>query len=356
MPFRHARRHLRQQIHAEHHHDHAQRAQEAVVLDPPHQETGGRRRAQQAEHHRRDQRAGVGCRDAENTLEHQRREEDRAEHAEGGEKADEHRHRECRVFEQVQRDNRLLNARLRDDEGNQHHNRQREQSHHLRRTPCVVARDGQGDKQRHHAARQGERTDEVDVAPRRFRAHVRETGENNQHRDDADRDVHLEHPPPAPVVGDPAAGRRADDRAQAEDGAEQTSETSALRGREQVADHGEHGREQHATEQALHAARDDELRHVLRESAQGGHDDEADHAHEQEGLSPEQVAELPGDGGHRRGGDQVGRRHPGETVQPVEVGDDPRDGRADDRLVECGQKQRQHGAGGGQDDLRSGES
>src|SRR2546422_7747542 len=47
---------------------------------------------------------------------------------------------------------------------------------------------------------------EVDVAPGGLGADVGETRQHDQDGDDADRDVHLEHPAPAEVVGDEAAG------------------------------------------------------------------------------------------------------------------------------------------------------
>src|SRR5579859_364783 len=222
--------------------------------------------------------------------------------------------------------------------------------------PRVVAGDGERDQERHDAGGEGGRAPEVDVAPRGLRADVGQARQHHHYGDDADRDVDLEDPAPAPVVGDPAAGGRADDRAEAEHGAEESLQAAALLGREEVADDGEDGGEQDAAEKALHAAGDDELGHVLGQAADGGRDHEAEHAEEQERLAPEQVAELAGDRGHGGRGDEVGGRDPSQAVEAVEVGHDARDGGADDRLVERGQEQRQHGAGGRKHLLAPGES
>src|SRR4029077_10492313 len=99
--------------------------------------------------------------------------------------------------------------------------------------------------------------------PRRFRADVGKAGHHDQYGDDADRDVDLEDPAPAPVVGDEPAGGGADDRAEAEDAAKQALHAAAAFGREQVADDCENRGEQHAAEDALDAAEHDQLRHVL---------------------------------------------------------------------------------------------
>ena len=98
---------------------------------------------------------------------------------------------------------------------------------------------------------------------------------------------------------------------EAEHGTEQALRAAALVGREEVADDGEDGGEEHAAEEALDAAEDDQLGHVLGEPAERRGDDEADHAGEQERLAAEQVAELAGDRRHRGRGDQVGGGHPG---------------------------------------------
>jgi len=146
------------------------------------------------------------------------------------------------------------------------------------------------------------------------------------------------------VVGDEAAGGGADDRGQSKHATEESGGAAPLVGREKVPNDGEHSREQHTAEQALDAPEDDQLVHVLGQATKRGGDDEADHPREQEGLAPEQVAELAGDRGHRRRRHEVGRRHPGQAVEAVEVSHYARDRGTDDRLVERRQQQGEHGA------------
>src|SRR6266568_552445 len=55
---------------------------------------------------------------------------------------------------------------------------------------------------------------------------------------------------------------------------------------------------------------------------------------EQQRLTAEEVAELAGDRGHDRGRHEVRGEDPGVEVEPLELGDDPRERRPDDRLVQ----------------------
>ena len=164
----------------------------------------------------------------------------------------------------------------------------------------MVARDGEGDQQRDDAGGQRRSAPEVDVAPGGLGADVGETRQHDQDGDDADRDVHLEHPAPAEVVGDEAAGGGADDRGQSKHATEESGRAAPLVGREKVPNDCEHSREQHTAEQALDAPEDDQLVHVLGQATKRGGDDKTDHPREQEGLASEQVTELAGDRGHRR--------------------------------------------------------
>ena len=81
----------------------------------------------------------------------------------------------------------------------------------------------------------------------------------------------------------------------------------------------------------------------MRLAAQGRGGDEANHAGEQEWLAAEEIAELAGDRHHDRRCHQVGRDDPGVIVEAVQFSHDSRHRRPDDRLVERGEQQRQHG-------------
>src|SRR5438874_1871726 len=70
-------------------------------------------------------------------------------------------------------------------------------------------------------------------------------------------------------IGDEATTGGAGERARSEHGAEQAGETSALVRREELADDGEHRREEDAAEDALPPTSDEQLGHVLRQPAQG---------------------------------------------------------------------------------------
>ncbi len=89
-------------------------------------------------------------------------------------------------------------------------------------------------------------------------------------------------------------------------------------------------------------AEGDELLHVLREPAQSGAEQEEGDRHEVELAAPVDVAELPVERNGDRHREHVAGEHPRVVRQTAEVGDDPREGRGDDRLVEAREQQREH--------------
>ena len=86
---------------------------------------------------------------------------------------------------------------------------------------------------------------------------------DHEQRDDADRDVDVEDPVPAQVLGQPAADERAGDEGDAEHGPEQALVLAPLLGREHVSDDRERDREQRTGADALDASEEDEHPHVL---------------------------------------------------------------------------------------------
>ena len=72
---------------------------------------------------------------------------------------------------------------------------------------------------------------------------------------------------PAEVVGDQPADGRTDEERDAEHRPEEALVLAALRGREDVTDDRQRDREQGAGTQALDAAEQDELPHLLRQAA-----------------------------------------------------------------------------------------
>src|SRR5205807_8633599 len=115
---------------------------------------------------------------------------------------------------------------------------------------------------------------------------------HDQYGHDADRQVDVKHPAPAEVIGDVAARRGTEDRGKAKDGAEESSDPRPLLRREEIANDGKDGGKEDAAEDSLDRAEDDELGHVLRETAESRGDYEADHARQQEWLPDRKSTRL----------------------------------------------------------------
>ena len=103
---------------------------------------------------------------------------------------------------------------------------------------------GQADQQEDHGDREDRAADEVEVARRGRRLDRRQQPLDDDQRDDPDRDVDVEDPVPAEVLGQQPADERAGDERDAEDGAEEALVLAALLRGEQVADDRERDREQ----------------------------------------------------------------------------------------------------------------
>ena len=82
----------------------------------------------------------------------------------------------------------------------------------------------------------------------------RQRAPDDVQHDDAERKVDEEDPVPAEVVGDQAADGRAEQEADAEDGAEEALVLAALRRGEDVGDDRQRDREERAGAEALDAA------------------------------------------------------------------------------------------------------
>ena len=159
--------------------------------------------------------------------------------------------------------------------------------------------------------------------------------------DGADRHVDVEDPLPAEVVGDQAAEPGAEQRAEAEDGAEEALVLAALGWSEDVADDGQRDREERAGTQALQPAEGDQLPHLLREPRQHRPDQEDQDADDEDRPPAEEVGELAVDRPADRRRHQVGGERPDVDVVAVQVGDDDRQRGPDDGLVEGGEEDAQ---------------
>ena len=105
----------------------------------------------------------------------------------------------------------LLDPSFDDEEGDQHRDAESEQAEDFNRGPALVLRDGERDQHRDQAGGQRGRSDEVDVAPGRFGADEGQEGRDHEHAEQANRQVDVEHPAPAEVVGQETADDRSDD-------------------------------------------------------------------------------------------------------------------------------------------------
>ena len=161
----------------------------------------------------------------------------------------------------------------------------------------------------------------------------------------AQRDVDVEDPVPADVVGDQAADGRTDEEREAEHGAEEALVLAALGGREDVADDGERDREQRAGAEALDAAEQDELPHLLGQAAQQpSRSRKMPTPMQEDRPAAEEVGQLAVDRPADRRGQQVRGERPDVDVVALQIGDDHRQGGAHDGLVEGGQEDAQQDA------------
>ena len=217
----------------------------------------------------------------------------------------------------------------------------RDEPTHLRVGPLAELLVRQADQQGHEGGREDGGAEVVDRADGLGVANRRQQPPQDDEGNDPERQVDEEDPVPADRVGQEAAQRRTDDRREREDPTEQPLVLAPLARAEEVADDGERDREDRAGAEALDAAEQDELPHLLAQAAQqraGEEEADADHHHR---PPPEQVGELAVDRPGHRGGQQVDGDHPHVELVALEVGHDARQGRADDRLVERGQEHRE---------------
>jgi hypothetical protein len=161
-----------------------------------------------------------------------------------------------------------------------------------------------------------------------------EDGGDHGERDQADRQVDVEDPPPGEVVDEEAAEQRPRYRRHAEDAAEVALVAPALSRRENVADHRDRDHDQPTGAESLEPPEDDQLRDVLADPAERGADQEDDDRRLQHDLPPVLVAELPVHRSSHGRGQQVGGDDPREVRDATEVTDDRRQRGRDDRLVE----------------------
>jgi hypothetical protein len=140
----------------------------------------------------------------------------------------------------------------------------------------------------------------------------------------AQRQVDVERPPPAQVVGEEAAEQRTADERHRHHRGHQPLVAAALPQRHQISDdrHGAH--HQTTGAQALQPAEPDQLAHVLGHTSQRGPGQEQHDRGHEHALATVEITEL---GPHRcghRGSQRVGSDHPREVGQTTQLADDGR--------------------------------
>ena len=300
------------------------------------------RATEDAGHERQHLVAGDRRARALHELEPARQEDDRAEEAERDEQRRDDRARDGSVAEQLERDDRLLGPRLDPHEHHAEDDAEEDQPADERIGPVAGLLVREADEERHDGAGEDGRAPIVDRLHGLGMAHGRQEPPQHEQREEAQGQVDEEDPVPADRVGEESAERRADDRGDGEHRAEQALVLAALARAEEVTDDRERDREDRAGAQALEAAEDDELPHLLGEAAeQRAEEEEADADHDHR-PPPELVGELAVDRPAHGRGEQVDRDDPDVVLVARQIGHDLWQRRAHDRLVEGGEEQGEH--------------
>ena len=128
---------------------------------------------------------------------------------------------------------------------------------------------------------------------------------DHDQRNDPERQVDVEDPPPGEMVDEEPADQRADHRGDAEHGSHEPGVTAPLPRRHDVADDRLGRDHQRAAAEALDSAKCDQGRHPRRSATEAGPDEEQHERDLQDDLSPVEVAELARDRRRDRRGEQV---------------------------------------------------
>ena len=214
-----------------------------------------------------------------------------------------------------------------------------------RRQPEIaVAAPGQHQHDHDGGGHQQHAAEPVDLAPavkHRDLAHLRQ-----QQRQRAERERHVdpEDHRPVQMLGEHAAEDRPADAADHPYAAEIGLILAAFARADHVGNHGLHDRHDAAAAEPLQAARQNQHRHVWRQRAQHRAGDEQAQRHDDHGAAAVDVAERAEHRRHRGRCQQIGRYHPGQAGDVIELAADGRQRGGDDGLVERGQKHRQHQA------------
>ena len=169
-----------------------------------------------------------------------------------------------------------------------------------------------------------------------------EGAQQHPRRQHAQRDVDVEDPAPAEVLGEEAAEGGADDGGDRPDAREVALHPGAFGDGVDVAGdgdgHGLHG----SGAEALECAECDECRHAPGEAAEDRAEQEQADAEQDDGLAADDIRQFGVDGHRHRLGEQVDGEQPGELVEAAEVFDDRRDRGGEDGGVDRDEPRREH--------------
>ena len=316
--------------------------EELVAAGGGHDATGGDRRDQQPADEREHEQAGHGRAHVVDRLQEEAEVGDRAEQRDPGDQPDQARDVEDAAAEQVPRDDRLGRVPLGEQEQRCQDDEAGPEADDDGRAPGVGG--AAPDAEQHDAGRRGgqqEHAEDVEPGAVVVPGQVQREDDHGQ-RDDPDRDVDIEDPAPAHVVGQVAADQRARDGRDAEYGADEAYILAPLTRRHHVPDDRLRPDHQAAGAHALQRAEGDQLVHVLGQAGQHRAGQEDTDREDEQALAAEQVPQLAVDRQPDRRRQQVGGRYPGQLADPVQVPDDGRERGGHDRLVQRGEKHRQH--------------
>ena len=143
---------------------------------------------------------------------------------------------------------------------------------------------------------------------------IEEDRAGREEPEDTDGHVDVERPAPRPVVRDPAAQRRPEDRRHHDPHAPDGHRHAPLTKREDLPHDGLGHRHERAAADALQDARDDQRVQVRREPAQHRRPRERHGADQEEALAPEDAREPARGGQDHRVGREVRGQHPRDLV------------------------------------------
>ena len=187
---------------------------------------------------------------------------------------------------------------------------------------------------------------------------------DRRHRQEPERQVDVEAGAPRPMVRQPAAECRTENRSHAPQRGKESLVAAALDRRKDIADDREQHADDHAAADALQSAEDDQLTHAVdrqeREfagrAAQRRRDDEQDRAEHEERLAAVAIRQARKDRDRHGRRQHVDRRDPRVAVESLQRRDDARLRGADDRLIDGGEQRREQQAGHRADELRPGQA